>query len=107
DAESGSFAELALQINVSAALVHDAVNSRKAQAGSFARFLGGEKRLEDARTDFRRHASAGIADIEANVIARDDSLLRQGIGLQSSIRSADGDLAAVRHGIARVDGQVH
>ena len=33
--------------------------------------------------------------------------MRQGTGLQSSIRSADGDLAAVRHGIARVDRQVH
>ena len=42
-------------------LLDDAVNGRQTEAGALADFLGGEKRLEDARQIFRRNAAAGVA----------------------------------------------
>ena len=60
--EGGAASRFALHHHVSATLLDDAVDRRESQAGAFAFFLGGEKRLEDSRLRFFVHAHAGVAD---------------------------------------------
>ena len=43
------------------------IDRGQAEARAFARLLGGEERLEDARQIFRRNAAAGVGDAQADV----------------------------------------
>ena len=58
-----------------------------------ALLLGSEEGLEDAGLDFGGHARAGVGD------GQEDAILGH--------RGADGDGSAGRHGVARIDDEVH
>ena len=59
--EGGSLPGLAVNENLATALFDDAVDGGQSQARPLAQFLGGEKRLEDARYRGFVHAGAGVA----------------------------------------------
>ena len=68
------------------------VNDAETQTGPFPDILGGKERLEDPLANLLRHAAAGIAD------RQDDLLLLLSRG--------HGNDAMVLHGLARIDEQV-
>ena len=69
DAEGGALADLAVGEDVAAGLLDDAVDGGEAEAGALADLLGGEERLEDLGHHLRRHADAGILDLDQHVFA--------------------------------------
>src|SRR5438067_7395420 len=82
-----SASRFALDPNVAAALLHDAVHSRQAQAGSLGAF-GGEKGFENVRLGFRVHTEACVADGEHHVFPRPDSAIESCVVvIQSDIGS--------------------
>ena len=108
DRESGALSRLALDEDETAGLGDDAIDGRKPQPGARADLLGGEKRLEDAFQIFLRDArcryrDTSICDVMAGrhgLVAAADRRLVDDIG------GADGQGAAIRHGVARVDGEI-
>ena len=68
-------ARLRIRIDKAAGLFDDAVDRRKAEAGAFADFLGGEERLEDLLDDVGRNAGAGIADLDEHIIGFGHALI--------------------------------
>ena len=55
----------------------------------------------------RRHAGAGIADRQHHVLSRGHLGMRRGVGIvEMRVRRFDGQLAAVRHRIARIDREI-
>ena len=69
DLERGAAAHFAVDVDVAAGLLDDAVDGGQAQAGALARPLGGEERLEDLRLRGRVHAAAGVAHRQHHVAA--------------------------------------
>src|SRR5229473_7837016 len=59
---------LARDRDVAAALLHDAVDDRQAEAGALALFLGREERLEEPGARLLVHALAGVADAQPRVL---------------------------------------
>src|SRR5580658_11055665 len=66
----------------------DAADDIETQTGAFADPLGGEKRIEDAGDLVGRNAGAVVGNLNQNVII--------------FARRADGEFAAVLHGISRI-----
>jgi hypothetical protein len=87
-----------------AVLPHEPVDNRRAQAGSRLT-LGGEKRIEHAGGGLFVHTHALIAHLDEDVavVARAQW---GGVGEDVGTPRAHGDAAAVRHGVAGVDGEV-
>ena len=92
---------------MTAVLAHDAVHGGEPEPGAFALLFGREEGLEHARARRGVHTGAGIADGEEDIRAR------LGIDVLLGVRAVDlhlvrfdGEDAAVRHGIAGVDGEV-
>jgi hypothetical protein len=69
-------------------------------------WLGREERVEGPCHHFRRHARAGVAHRHAHVLARRGAVTVGGDPIQFSIAGLDGDAAAVRYGIPRIDHEV-
>src|ERR1035438_1289463 len=106
--EDGAAAELALNEDVAAALLDDAVDGGKSEAGAFAFFFGGEEGLEDAGLGFAVHALASVADRDHDVGAVfDESIFRAVRLVESDAGGADADFAAVGHGVFGVDNEIH
>src|ERR1022692_958322 len=80
DGKRAAPAGLAGYLDVSSALLDDAVNGGESKAGAVADFLSGEEWLEDMALGFLVHALTGIAEGEANV-----RYIRQ---IQSELRTA-------------------
>src|SRR5258707_11526064 len=105
--EGGAALRLAVDKDKSAALFHDAVHHREAEASALGAF-GGEERLEDPRLGFIVHPDAGVADGEHDVVACGErGVSTREMFVEGDVRGLNGQLAALRHGIARVDGKVH
>src|SRR6476660_6403325 len=62
-------AGLAVELHVATRLLDEAVDLAEAEAGALADILGGVERLESARLDLARHATAGIGDRYHHVLA--------------------------------------
>ena len=106
--EDGAAAELALDEDVAATLLDDAVNGGKSEASAFAFFLGGEERLEDAGLSFAVHALAGVADGDHDVGAVLDESIFRAVGVvEGDAGGANADFAAVGHGVFGVDDEIH
>ena len=88
-------------------LAHDAVDRRKAKAGAAADLLRREKRIEYFRENVRRDAGAGIGHRQTRILAG-SSLLgrRQAAGPDAYALRADRELAAARHCVPGVHGEV-
>ena len=99
--------DLAVGEDVAAGLLDDAVDGGQAEPGALADLLGGEERLEDAADHVGRDADAGVLHLDQQVFAGGDAELGE---LQAfalgDVAGADGEGAAVGHGIPGVDGQV-
>ena len=107
DAEGRALADLAVGEDVAARLLDDAVDGGQAEAGALADILGGEERLEDLGHDLGRHAGAGVLDLDQHVLAGRHAVAGelQALAL-GDVARADGERAAVGHGVAGVDGEV-
>ncbi len=86
----------------------DPVDHGQPQPRPLARLLGGEEGLEGALAGLLLHAVAIVDDGQRGVLAgcqrREQGALRGGEGLDAE---PDHQLAAVGHGVAGVDAQVH
>jgi len=106
--EDGTAAELALDEDVTAALLDDAVNGGKAEASAFAFFFRGEEGLEDAGLGFAVHALAVVADGDHDVGAVFDESIFRAVGIvEGDAGGANADFPAVRHGVFGVDDEIH
>ena len=101
--DRGALARRAFDPRGAARLARHAIDHRQAEAGALADFLGGEEGLERALEHFGRHADAGVADGELDIVA----VLEVGVAADAAPASADeGQHAAVGHCVAGVDREV-
>ena len=108
EGETGAAARFAVHPDVAAILFGDAVDHGEAEAGAFADFLGGKEGFEDLLPHLLADARAGIGDGEFYVFPRRDvGAGGDGSGPEGDIFGGDGKRAAVGHGIAGVDAEVH
>ncbi len=97
----------AIDGDVSAGLLHDAVARRQPEAGPLPFFLRGEKWLEDVLLHLRRHARAGVGHRELHVLAGGHFI--DGIKIVHEIGDVfgrDRDRAALGHRVARIDAEI-
>src|SRR5208282_2171559 len=107
DLESRSVTELAINKDMSSALLDDAVDGGEAKTGAFAQLFGGEEGLKDAGDGGFIHAATGVADGEENVFSGRHALMLIGeSGVEFLGASLENKLAAPGHSVARVDRQV-
>ena len=105
--ERCSLAGLAVDPDVASALLDDAVDRGKAESRALRSF-GAEKRFEDAALGLGIHSHAGVADGQHHVLAGFRRGVKTGITLvQRDIGGLNRELAAARHGVARIDRQIH
>ena len=89
-------------------MFHDAVYGGQSEARTFPLLLSREKRFEDARSGYLIHTDTGVVDGQSDVATRRN---RVAVGSQAPLHLGglrpNRELPALRHGIARVHGQVH
>ena len=103
EAEGGAFPDRTFNVDPAFALRNHAVDGRKAQAGSLPRLFGRIEGIENARADGLFHADAVVAD-------RQQYRQRLPLFLGDRVRqtaAANQELATERHGVPRVDGEIH
>ena len=106
-AKGSAFADGAFDLNPALMLLNDAVNRGEAEASAFANFLGGEKRLKDARNVFRWDAASGVGFADADETPDPRLGLAPDMGfVHFNDGDADGELAAARHGVERIDVEI-
>src|SRR6185437_8043717 len=104
--KGAALARLAIDPDEASALLDDAVDGGKSQAGALWP-LGGKEGLEDVRLRVRIHAAAGIGDGEHYVVARRHRGALLGVALfQGEVGGLQNDLSALGHGVARVHREV-
>src|SRR3546814_5606633 len=90
-----------------AGLLGKAVDHAEAEAGAVALALGGEEGLENLVEDVGRNPGAVVGDRQHDVVARHDVEVQGGIvGIELLVHRLDGELSALRRGIARVDREI-
>src|SRR6516162_5940867 len=83
------------------------VDLAQPEARSGPRRFGGEEWIEGTSDDLPLHACASIADRDHHELPGIDISVVPAIGIiKISICGLNGDLAALRHGVTRVDGNV-
>ncbi|MPN53501.1 hypothetical protein SDC9_201165 [bioreactor metagenome] len=93
DPEHAALARRAADVDAPPVLADDVIGHRQAESGPLADRLGGVEGLEDVLHDLRRHALAGVFDL-------DPGKARVGAG-------TEGDGAVLVDGVGCVDQQVH
>ena len=107
NAEGRALAELRIHVDETAGLLDDAVDGREPEPGALADILGGVEGVENLVDDLRRDAGAGVLDLDQHIFAeRHPLVLERRALLGADIRRAQRELAAVRHGIARIDREI-
>src|SRR4029078_8969051 len=107
DLDRGSFADLAVNPDMAAALSYEAVDLAEAETGPRAGRFCREERIERLADEFLRHADAGIRYRDHDVLAGLYPIGGRAIGfIQERIAGFDRQLAARRHRVARVDGKI-
>nr|GEU28229.1 hypothetical protein [Tanacetum cinerariifolium] len=102
-----ALAHLAVDLDVAARLLDQAIHHRQAEAGALAFRLGGKERFERLRQHLCRHAAARVADGNHDVLAgRDVGMALAVRAVEQGIVDFDGEPAGAFHGVARIDGQV-
>src|SRR5258706_139842 len=108
DPEHGALAGRAIDENVAARLLHDAVDRGEAEPGPLAHTLCREERLEDLLLDLERHAVACVLDLDQYILAERQALALEPLAFTlPDIARADRQQAAVRHCVARIHGEVN
>ena len=83
------------------------VDHAQAEAGTFAKFLGCEERLKRSLNYLGRHATAGIADGNDDIVSRPEFRTAYlSLRCQGGVPGGHVDAATVWHRIAGVDGYV-
>src|SRR6185312_14171459 len=101
-------AMIAVNGDLPAAPLDNAINGREAEAGPLAHLLRREERLKDTGLRFRIHTAPGITEENTHVIARREGDLFAGVRLfDGPVAGSDHDFATLGHGIARVHREVH
>lgn len=108
DAEDGPVARAAGNVDETAMLIHDAQRGGEAEARAFAFRLGGEKRLEQMFHCGVVDPGAGVGNRDENVVAgASESAAEASFLIQLLVGCGKAENAAVRHGVARVDAEIH
>jgi hypothetical protein len=108
DGERAPRAGLAGDEHLAAALRHDAVDGREAEAGAVSRPLGREERLEDPLLDVAAHADARVPDGERDVApGLELGPVPHAAAADLGVGRGDREDTPGRHRIARVHGEVH
>ena len=103
----GSMPRLAVDDGATARLLGKAVHHGESQAAAFTHFLGRVERLEDVVQNLGGHADASVGDRQDHIFTRAQFPLARHIAfVQGLVGGRDDQLAAIRHGISRIDGQV-
>ena len=97
-------AHFAVDGDVAAALLDDAVDRGQPEARAFACFFGSEERLEDAGEHVRTHATAGVTDGNADVFSRlcFGSVLAV-LGIKMGASDIESEPSAAGNGVERSD----
>src|ERR1700722_15352475 len=107
DAELRAGARLAVAEHIAARLLDDAVDHRQAEAGAFADLLGSKERFEDLGPDLGRNRVTCVIHLDQHVIGGGDINLFQAAAFAGrKVARAQRDLAAVVHGVARIDDEI-
>src|SRR6266516_830185 len=106
DDELRAAADLALDTDVTAALLDDAVHSRQAETGAAVTVLRREERFEEPDADLGWNTGAGVLDRQLDVVAWLDALAPRDLRADRHVRRFECHDAAVWHRVARVDYQV-
>src|ERR1700722_19611463 len=107
-AKGGADVELAVDMQEAAVLTNDAVNGSKAQARAFADILGGKKRFKDTIQCAGVHSRPGIGNSEHGIASGlGMRLSRELLLVEHNFPGFNEELAALGHGIASVNAQVH
>src|SRR3546814_5596905 len=94
--------DFAVDLDMPAGLLGEAVDHAEAEAGSLAVLLRRKERIEDAAEDLGRYPAAGIGNREHDVIARRHFGIFAGIEfVEILVRGLDRETPPVRHGVAR------
>ena len=102
-----ALSDFRIDFDVPARLLDEAVHLAEAKTGALTDALGGEEGFKGARGYVRRHACSVVADRNHNVLACRHFLMIARIGLvERDVRCFNRQPPAVRHGVARVDGEV-
>ena len=102
-----AFADLAVDFHMPARLLDEAVDLRKPQARAVSDVLGREERIEGLGLHLRRHSAAGVRHGQHDILAGHHFGLRGGVFfIEMNIRGFDRQLAAIRHRVARIDGEI-
>ena len=105
--DRGALTDLAVNRDVPARLLDEAIDHGQAQPAAAAVGLGGKEGIERPCDDFGRHAGDGVADRHQHILAGLHVGVGGGIGpVEMGIRRLDGEPAAVGHGVTGVDGEV-
>ena len=107
DRHGGPEPHLAVNPDVTAALLHDAVAGGEAQAGALSLALGREDRFEEVRTDVVGHAGPGVRNGQGHIVAGSHFRMGRAVFVADvQIRGLDDKPSPVGHGVPGVDGQV-
>ncbi|GJD69837.1 hypothetical protein MMMDOFMJ_2775 [Methylobacterium gnaphalii] len=106
EAHRGAVAKLRIDPDLPAGLAHEAVDHRQPEPRALADRLRREERLEGLGDHVRRHAGAGIGDAEREVLAGLQVPVPRRTLVHPLVGGLDGDAAAIRHRVARVDAEV-
>src|SRR5258708_6285452 len=107
DEKSGSAPDFALHGYETAALLHNAVYARHAQARSLALLLGREERCEYLAFCFGIHSMARIGDRQNRMPLGPRPMRNRVVFIDHAVIGRDPEFAAVRHRIARVYAQIY
>ena len=100
-------ADPAFDADMAARLLCEAVHHGESESGALANRLGRKEGVEHFDQDFRRHAGAGVGDRNGDVVAGVQAFVMARFGFaQRRMAGRQDQSTAMRHGIARIDGQV-
>ena len=103
-----ALSHLAVDAEMTTALLGEAVDHGKSQAGSLSDRLGGEEWIDRFGHHVRRHPGSRVRNADDDVVAWFNIVLerRCNAASRSSIRRFDRQPTAIRHGVARIDGEI-
>ena len=102
----GACAHLGVDANLAARLPCETIDHGESQAGAFAERLGREEGVECACDHLGRHTSARVSHRQGHILAGIQITSRCLTLIERLVCRADGDAAAVGHGIPCIDTEV-
>ena len=108
DAEGGAAAFGRIAEYPAAGLLDDAIDHRQAKPGALADLLGREERLENLVHNVGGNAGAGVLHLDGDIVGGHQRRFAEARAFgRGDVLRAQGDLAAVGHGVARIDDEIH